>query len=342
MNVRNLLLTAAVAALASAALASQASAQTISDPSGKYTVGIGANGELYDPGSGVGFLRNADGFDPLAPGTPRDSWGITTAGGSAYADQSNFGASNIVSSIKTLTASGAKVVTTTSTGMQITQNYNFVSGNFLTISTMVTNLTESTTDVQFQRNVDWDVSPTAFNENTVGPFTNGATPQVTDSTANGFENPDPAVPYGFSCFAGCNDTEDLGGGIKVDLGYLGSGQSLNFIYVYGTSGFAESLSGGGPGGGGLVGQAFDLGATYVIGTQSSENGQFDLAPFGDGSDTEVGDGSGLGSNSALIGFGMSYLSAGSVPEPTSWAMMLTGFLGLGALVRRRRAVAALA
>jgi hypothetical protein len=31
---------------------------------------------------------------------------------------------------------------------------------------------------------------------------------------------------------------------------------------------------------------------------------------------------------------------GGVPEPASWAMMLTGFVGLGAVLRRRRALAA--
>jgi hypothetical protein len=40
--------------------------------------------------------------------------------------------------------------------------------------------------------------------------------------------------------------------------------------------------------------------------------------------------------------GGDYLStdAGGVPEPAAWALMLTGFGGLGAMLRRRRAVAA--
>ena len=31
-------------------------------------------------------------------------------------------------------------------------------------------------------------------------------------------------------------------------------------------------------------------------------------------------------------------TSGGVPEPATWAMMLTGFGGLGALMRRRRAL----
>ncbi|MDB5436896.1 MAG: hypothetical protein JWR47_3153, partial [Phenylobacterium sp.] len=34
--------------------------------------------------------------------------------------------------------------------------------------------------------------------------------------------------------------------------------------------------------------------------------------------------------------------AAGVPEPTTWTMMIAGFFGLGAALRRRRATAALA
>ncbi|MGZ6016329.1 MAG: PEPxxWA-CTERM sorting domain-containing protein, partial [Phenylobacterium sp.] len=33
-------------------------------------------------------------------------------------------------------------------------------------------------------------------------------------------------------------------------------------------------------------------------------------------------------------------NAGGVPEPATWAMMLTGFFGLGSMLRRRRAALA--
>jgi hypothetical protein len=34
------------------------------------------------------------------------------------------------------------------------------------------------------------------------------------------------------------------------------------------------------------------------------------------------------------------LAAGAIPEPAAWAMMIVGFGGVGALMRRKRAVAA--
>jgi PEP-CTERM motif len=42
----------------------------------------------------------------------------------------------------------------------------------------------------------------------------------------------------------------------------------------------------------------------------------------------VADGSG--------GFGFDFAVGGAVPEPSTWAMMLTGFAGLGWLARLRR------
>jgi len=52
-----------------------------------------------------------------------------------------------------------------------------------------------------------------------------------------------------------------------------------------------------------------------------------------------------GADSALDGVGqikIGGVSALAVPEPASWALMITGFAGMGALLRRRRAEALLA
>ena len=86
-------------AVAAAAFAGQASAQVISDSTGQYSVGIGSNGELYDYASGVGFQRVIDGYDPLQPGTPRDSWSVASNLGAAYADQSDFGSAGLTTGV---------------------------------------------------------------------------------------------------------------------------------------------------------------------------------------------------------------------------------------------------
>ena len=68
-------------------LATQSHAAGLGDiNSATDTVGVDQTGALYDGTTGVGFLRNSDSFDPLAPGTPRDSWGVSAGTVSGQAD----------------------------------------------------------------------------------------------------------------------------------------------------------------------------------------------------------------------------------------------------------------
>jgi hypothetical protein len=240
---------------------------TISD--GTFSVGISADGELYDTTDGVGFQRLSDGYDPLAPGTPRDSWGVSANGIGAYADAQYYGVSGLTS---TLTTNAGKTTATAvsdvlSGTLSVTQNYGFVgAGNVLQIATTVTNTSAVAEAVLFQRDIDWDVAPTIGNENTFGPAIPGGKPDVTGS------------PYLSSCAAGCNFTSDLGGGVMIKVGTLNPGTSDTFSYFYGISQTGENVNG-------LDTQLTNAGASYVVSTQSSENGAYPN----------------LGTNSAAIG-----------------------------------------
>lgn len=306
-----LFLAGSVAALA---IAGVASAQVITDASGSYAVGVGVDGELYDFASGTGFVRLGDGFDPLRPGTPRDSWSIATAANAAWADQSFFGSQGLTSVVLT-GANSANVSSTSNIGFDVNQTYSFVGGgNILRVDAVVTNVSSGGLEALFARNVDWDVAPTELGENTVGAF--GTNPFVVGSSALGFEDPAANAPYTLSCLGGCNLDGDLGAGIQINLGFLGAGDSARFSYFYGVNVAGDDLDA-------LVGQAQLAGATYLIGTQSSEAG---LYP-------------GLGLNSAVLGVGDVTITTTAVPEPATWAMMLAGFFGMGSMVRRKRAVA---
>jgi hypothetical protein len=297
MKSQNILLSFAVASLALAAPAVNA-AGVITN--GAYTVGIGDNGELYDFGTGVGFQRLADGYDPLAPGTPRDSWGIATNLGSAYGDQSDFGAVGLTGTVFTgLGGAAATSTTTTNVGVTVHQAYSFVAPNIVKITHTITiDPGADVTGFIFQRDWDVDVDPTAFNENTFGHI--GAAPQVIESSGYGFENPDPTIGYATNCTTGfCNIQGDLGGGIKID------DSSWTFAYYYGINQNGQDVNM-------LIAQAQALGISYLVPTQSSENG---LWPN-------------LGYNSAFI-------AVGYVPEPASWAMMIAGFGLIGGAMRRR-------
>lgn len=242
---------AAVAALVVAS-AGQAAAAVITDGTGQFSVGIGVNGELYDVGSGIGFLRTGDGYDAIAPGTARDSWGLNAA----FADDQFVGSNDIVSTDIVANGDSAVATTLTAEGFEVVQNYSFL-GNILKIDTRVTNTTGDVLSAVFQRNVDWDM-PTG-GENVFGPF--GPANGVVDSSYFGFESPDAVTPYGSSCKFGCNEVGDLGAGIKISLGTLNAGGSRAFTYYYG-------LSRPGTGSGDLIADAQAAGAEYLIATAS--------------------------------------------------------------------------
>lgn len=281
---------AGVAAVSVVAAAVPASSAVIA--SGGYSVGIGADGELYDAGAGVGFLRDG-GYDPIAPGTPRDSWGIN----GAYADGAYFGST--VTSVVDAGASSAVVTTDTGVGFSVAQTYAFV-GNILKIDTVVTNTTLDALSAIFQRVVDFDAS---FDDAVFGPV--GPNNGVVDSSYWGFESPDTASPFALSCKFGCSSVsgDDVGVGIKINLGTLNAGASRAFTYYYGLNREGTDVNA-------LIGDAQAAGAKYILATRAV-----------------------VGGDSAIMG-------VSGVPEPAAWAMMLGGFFGLGAMVRRRRAVPA--
>ena len=288
MKFKRILTGAAAMALVSVGVAQAA---VITDGSGQYSVGIGANGELYD--GGIGLRRNADGFDPIAPGTPRDSWGLN----GAYADQSYFGAGGIVSTVVVANGVTATATTLTDEGFSVVQTYSF-DGNILKIETAVTNTTGDILSAFFQRNVDWDMVPYSFENTTSGPYGPG---KVFDSSFYGFEDPAGNGTYGSSCKAGCNETGDLGAGIRLKLGAFNAGATKHFTFYYGLSDRGQDT-------GGLVDQTLNTGAKYVLAGASTD-----------------------GQGSATLGV--------AVPEPATWGMMIMGFFGLGSAVRRRRAAA---
>ncbi|WP_448579015.1 PEPxxWA-CTERM sorting domain-containing protein [Thermaurantiacus sp.] len=301
MGLRSLAFTAA------ALMASPLLAQGVIT-SGPYSVGIGPHGELFDAVSFIGFVRNSDGYDPLAPGTPRDSWGISTAAGTAYGDYQVFGALNIASVVFTQAWGGATQTALISTnfGVGIRMDYSFAAPNVVKILHTVYSLGGDVGggpvgDFLFQRDWDLDIPPTPFFENTVGAF---LPLPVVDDSYDGFENPDPSAAYLDSCGSACNVVGDLGGGIKISSLVYGN----RFTYCYAISQEGQSMVG-------LVGQMASLGCRHIIATQGMDAGQFPN----------------LGELSGAISL------TGAIPEPSTWAMLIAGFGLVGWAARQRKA-----
>ncbi|MDB5497829.1 MAG: sorting protein [Phenylobacterium sp.] len=124
----------------------------------------------------------------------------------------------------------------------------------------------------------------------------------------------------------------------------GAAETLSFDWTYWSSDFGGTLYD--PGGYLVNGVQFQLSTTGPAPGDASGNVVFNLA---------AGDSYGFYIFSTDSEAGRAYLEvtpaegvtgfaalAAAVPEPTTWTMMIGGFFGLGAALRRRRAAAALA
>jgi len=283
----------------SATFAGSANAQTISNGAGTFTYGVSSDGNGYDFNTGIGFQRAGDGYDPVAPGTPRSYWAVSNGTTTGYADPASFGETVGITGAS-YTANTADISATAGGAIGVDQKFSFVKANVVSIVTTVTNTTGTASDILFTRGYDADVVPTAFNETTtVSPFADN----VVAATFYGFENPDPTVPYSFGSGPGGGTAGpgDLGGGFVLDLGTLGAGQSKTFTILEGINDFGQTPIG-------LDGELQGLGANFFVTTYSS-----------DGDITNA-------SNSIALG-----LVGSSVPEPSQAAALSIGVLGLALL-----------
>jgi hypothetical protein len=141
-----------------------------------------------------------DGYDPIAPGTPRDSWGIIRETGSAWADQASLRRETTVSTI-VAGASTATYDTHDPSVFDVFQSYSFVGGgNILRIDTHVTTTQRRHAERLFQRDVDWDIDPTPSARSDLGPH--GADRRGRQHYY-GFEIRPGHGAYLFSCSGGC-------------------------------------------------------------------------------------------------------------------------------------------
>jgi hypothetical protein len=269
-----------------------ASAGTITN--GSTTVGLGQHGTLFDGSPYIGMRRNSDGFDPIAPGSPRDSWSVFAGNNAYYSDPYGFGDQGIVSSNTSYGPGSAAVSTIMFQGSYVSmvQHMFFVADNVLRIDGTIQNF-GAASDFKVRRNVDWDIDPTAFYEQIDVPVPGG---NIAETSYYGFE--DPSVPFQYGLGSGVFGPGDLGAGITLDLGNVGTGQQKEYSFFYALSKPGQTPSG-------LRSQLASLGANYSI----------------------IGSSADL-SNSAALG-------VQSVPEPASMAALAIGALGI--LKRRKKA-----
>jgi len=281
-------------------------------PSGTYSVGVNSSyGNVYDPTVGIGIVRNADGYDPIAPGTPRESWGLSAGTTAGYADPQDFGTSNITAG----SLAGGTITNTLNAGsgdlLSLTQTYSFVASNVVRILETITNVSGVAQVVGFARNVDFDVAPTQFFEFTKS--ISAVTP-VTGASYYGFESPSPLDPYAFPATPGTvYGPSDLGAGFQLSLGSLAAGASTSFYVYYGLSLFDQTPDG-------LTSQVQALApGLWGQATSYSSDGDFFTA-----------------SNSVTLAIGP---ITAVVPEPSTMAIGGLSVLALAGFGLRRRRTA---
>jgi hypothetical protein len=317
---------AAVLAILLWASAGSLQAGVITGPGGGFRVGIDNFGNLFDPPTLVGFLRTADGYDPIFPGTPRDAWGVSAGTTSGFVDPQSGppfvtppGIVNIIpnaalppvfglntASISTLLNAGAGDV------LQIDQTYSFAAPNVLRINARLKNLSDTSQAIRFRRLVDWDIDlvnfvtdvstpPDSTNPTVAATARAAFSPFVSADPATAFAPFDPAsVPVG---------PDDVGGGLDLSLGSLASGASTSFDIFYAINDRGQSEAA-------LRAQLLGLSPSvdFVVTTGNSSDP----------------------TNSAAIGVATSD-PVTVVPEPGSITLFGMGVLGLLGYGWRRRA-----
>lgn len=302
---------AGAAVLAVLTIAGPAQAAVITSPGGGYQVGITTLGNIFDRTPYIGFLRVSDVYDPIAPGTPREAYGVSAGTVSGFADPEYLGVTNILSVSSVFLANTASVVTVLNAGsgdlLRISQAFDFAAENILRIAVTVTNISGASQAVLFAREVDHDINP-AFSTTTVAT---GPTGPILDASFSGFESADPLVAYSSSVGAGGTfGVADLGNGMKIDLGTLANGESSSFYIYHGLSTLAQD----GPTSDTLLrAQLAGLGASYIL-TSIEDDGT-----------------PGYPAKAAALAYGV-------IPEPSSLLCALIGGLACsGYAIRKRRA-----
>lgn len=180
-------------------------------------------------------------YESTSHGCACEGWGLAVDGTAGYANNST-GTAGLTSVSFTSTATTAtSVVQVTGTDVYVTHNFALSSATNDLYEVSVTIENRGTTDVasmEYRRNMDWDTSPTPFDEYvTIGGTS--TTTLLQSSSADGFASSNPLSSY--SNLSSCGDTVDFtacgsndhGALFDFALGGLAAGETYEFKIFYG-------------------------------------------------------------------------------------------------------------
>lgn len=328
-------------------LALTAPAQAAVIGNGNVVLGVDDYGQLNAPGvvpdvvgeytAGVRWVDSGgQQYEATAHGCLCEGWGLMLANDDGtYSGSANnaYGVYGIDLIGFSSTATTAQSVTRISgTDVQITHDFGLAAetDNLYRVNVTITNGGSSAaTGLVYRRVMDWDTSPTPFEEFVTIKGT-GSTTLLADSTNDGFSSADPLTPLGGS---GCgpNGTDfdacgpsDHGAGFDFALDDLDVGESYTFsIFFGGAANRADALAALG-----LVGAEL-----YSMGWSGQDTDQDGLI-----------DGTSYVAPTFLFAFsgvGGEVIEppppGATIPLPAAGWLLMAGIGALGAMGRRRAA-----
>lgn len=203
---------------------------------------LNVNGGVADVGgeTGVGVRWLDDGlqYESTAQGCDCEGWGVSTNGISGYANNSS-GTSGLSLIDFSSSATSATSVVNMNDDLTITHDFSLsASDNLYRVSVTIENTSGADiSDLLYRRTMDWDTSPTPFNE-FVSIGGTAAASAVIGATDDGFCSSNPLSGCGTVTSGASGDftaagPADHGANFDFNFGGLTAGESYNFDIFFG-------------------------------------------------------------------------------------------------------------
>ena len=233
-----------------------AAAATITN--GTVSLGVNESGDLNDAATGVGVTYNATGFDGTFPGCPCEGWGAGAGGPTQFEGRANESLGGITGlrpvsfpTSASTAVSTVDVLRDTTPALRVRQDYHPspTTPNLYEITVTLENISGGAlTDVRYERDMDWDIEPTATSD--IVTINRGTTPPAAliYSDDNGFGDTFPFSARAVGDLNGPIDgasvnasyvdkgPDDHGARFTFSFGTLAAGESRQFFLYYGAAG----------------------------------------------------------------------------------------------------------
>lgn len=238
----------------------------LTSPSTLYQAGVGPLATLFDavypvPENGLlpglGLMRRSPYFDPIFPGTPKDSWGVSAGAQAGFVNPAQGTPSqNIVAvspaapGVPQGVAGTAPLTSVTrlrvgiSDLLEVTHLFDWASGaaneNVVQVAVTIRNISGTPQAVRYRRDVDWDVAAIVIlQERTNFPAVTGFPPPLVGVARDGLATvPSPLAPLVLPVspaggdFGPPTEPGDQGHVFDLDFGMLPDGGTAQTTFYY--------------------------------------------------------------------------------------------------------------